>query len=378
MLNLQFDPIDTLFFRDGTPFAADSSPQDGVTSMFPPSPATVAGALRAALARCNGWRDSARWPAGLNKVLGDGPDELGALSIEGPFLLRNGEPLFQVPRHLLGVVSENGWVPRALLRPGRPVSCDLGDAVRLPDLAGTINEPEKLKEGIGQWLKLAGMMAVLRGELPLAADVVPSTRLWSEEPRIGLKRCRSTRTAATGQLYSTRHIRLARGVSLGVRLRGVPPTWELPLDRPIPLGGESRAAVCREWDGDSALEPLRTRFNASQRVSIIALTAIASLPEGIRLGLHLSDGPGLVRVVSACTGRPQRIGGWDSLARRPLALRSSVAPGSVFFCEVDEPHGFSHTGPERGHLSGVGSRQAWGFGLVALGTWHDDEERGTT
>ena len=46
-----------------------------------------------------------------------------------------------------------------------------------------------------------------------------------------------------------------------------------------------------------------------------------------------------LRVVSACLGRPQRIGGWDSLARRPLPLRSVLPSGSTLFCEVDNPAG---------------------------------------
>ena len=101
-VGFQFDPVDTLFLRDGTPFALDSSPQEDVESLFPPYPPTMVGAIRAAIARCNGWRFGACWPKHLNSVLGNGPDDLGTLKFTGPIVLRKGEPLFPFPRHVLG------------------------------------------------------------------------------------------------------------------------------------------------------------------------------------------------------------------------------------------------------------------------------------
>ena len=69
-------------------------------------------------------------------------------------------------------------------------------------------------------------------------------------------------------------------------------------------------------------------------------------------------------VVSICMDRPQRIGGWDSLAGRPLRMRSVIPAGSVLFCEIPEqglPDG------EEDGLIRVGARTEWGFGLAALG-----------
>lgn len=58
------------------------------------NPVTVAGALRAALARSRGWNGRGRWPQALRGILGDGPDHLGRLFLDGPFLLREGRPRF--------------------------------------------------------------------------------------------------------------------------------------------------------------------------------------------------------------------------------------------------------------------------------------------
>ena len=100
------------------------------------------------------------------------------------------------------------------------------------------------------------MNAVLRGELPAPDDVVSNRTLWNDEPRIGLERNPDTRTAEEGLLYSTRHVRLACGVSLGVRIDGLPPDWRPPFGRTLSFGGESRTAACRQWNAALSLDGL--------------------------------------------------------------------------------------------------------------------------
>lgn len=368
MIGVRLEPLDTLFLRGGEPFTADSAPQDGVASLFPPHPATMVGALRAALALGNGWNGQGRWPEKLNEVLGDGAEDLGRLSIDGPFLLRCEQPLFPAPRHLLGSTETGCWVPRAALRPGPAAACDLGDAVRLPTAPRAAGEAEKLKAGAGCWLTKAGMESVLRGELPNEKEIVSSKKLWKEEPRTGLERDRNARTAREGMLYSTRHIRLMRGVSLGIRIAGVPEQWPKIFGRVAPLGGESRLAEYREWDADAALHMPETE--AARQVTLIALTPL-DLDEAVYRGEQPLTVPGGARVVCACLDRPQRIGGWDSLAHRPLPLRSVLPAGSVLFCETADPRRFVEAAEAKNGLLRIGARQRWGFGLAAIGTWPD-------
>ena len=366
IVGVHLQPVDTWFFRDATPFTAQSTPQEQVGSLFPPHPPTVVGAVRAELARLNGWNGAGRWPPELCQVLGNGPDDLGKLSFGGPFLLRDGQPLFRAPRHLLGAADSNGWRPAALLRPGSPVACDLGDAVRLPELPDTAIGIEKLKPGDDAWLTAAGMNAVLGGGLPEAAEVVPSVALWEEEARIGLERERHTRTAKEGMLYSTRHVRPRRGVALGMHVAGVPAEWVRPFDRVMPLGGESRLAGCREWTPELRLDAPVERIRSARRVALIAVSPL-DLDETVRPGAPVVGLDG-ARIVCACLERPHRVGGWDSLARRPLPLRSVLPPGSVLFCEIADGERFP-AAASAGGLARIGSRQEWGFGLAALGGW---------
>lgn len=376
MIGVSLEPVDSWFFRDGTPFTAGSTPQDSVNSLFPPHPPTVVGALRATLALDHGWNGRGRWPSRLNAVLGDGPQDLGKLSFDGPFLVQHAKPLFRAPHHLLGSREGQGWIPRALLRPGSPVDCDLGKGIQLPEMASTDGDSANLKPGDDQWLTQEGLNAVLHGRVPGRSHVVPSKCLWSVEARAGLER-NEHRTAKEGMLYSTGHVRPHAGVCLGARISGLPPQWS-PPDRLAPLGGESRLAACRPWDveGELSVRAPLDWITTRGQLTLIALSPL-DVEEEVVLGKRPLEIRGIPRlgaldVVSACLQRPQRIGGWDSLRRCPLPLRSILPTGSVLFCRLSEPP--SITIRSSCHMGHVGSRQEWGFGLVAPGIWPSDCE----
>ena len=374
MIDVRLEPVDTWFFRDGTPFSAESSPQEAVGSIFPPHPTTTVGALRAAIALCNGWNGRGRWSDQISAVLGDGhgPNDLGALAVDGPFLLQDGDPLFPVPRHVFGSIREGKWIPSALARPGdKRTECDLGDDVLLPEFPQTNGSAAELKNGERQWLTRAGMESVLAGEAPKAEETVASEALWSEEYRIGLERNDRTRTAEEGMLYSTRHVRLERGVSIGMRVTGVPEGWTMPFGGMVPVGGESRLAECLEWDVNFEFAAPAEQLAASGKVAVIALSPL-DIERDVYCGKKPLEALGGARVVSACLDRPQRIGGWDSLTRSSLSLRSVLPPGSALFCEIPE-RGRDEVKAEFGTIR-LGARRNWGFGLVAVGCWPKNRE----
>ena len=372
MIGVELTPLDTWFFRDGTPFFAGESPLGAVGSLFPPHPGTVVGALRAALAVNRGWNGRGRWPAEFRSVLGDGPEDLGRLTFDPPVLLRDGQPLFPVPRHVLGAGNPSEWIPATFLLPGPAAACDLGEAVRLPRALPFDGDPHDLKPGGGQWLTSSGLTAVLNGALPLPEDVVFSGDLWAMEARTGLELDRETGTAVEGMLYNVRHVRPASGVSLGAGIHGLPHDWTAPFGQLLPLGGESRLAECREWDGD-------LRFGGPAEISTsheIAVMALSPLDVGdeVCMGMQPIDDLAGARVISAAMERPLRIGGWDSLSRSPLPMRSVLPPGSVLFCEVDDPSQLQLTSAADAGLVRLGQRQEWGFGLAALGVWPQSRE----
>jgi CRISPR-associated protein Cmr3 len=174
-------------------------------------------------------------------------------------------------------------------------------------------------------------------------------------------------------LYSTRHVRLMPGVALGLRVAGVPEEWTLPFGHLVSIGGEGRLAECQPWSADPAIEQPLSTIEADGRVALIALTPL-ELPAEICEGRSLLDVFGGMRVVSACLRRTERIGGWDSLTRRPLPLRSVLPTGSALFCEIGDRQRFHDAVALTGSMPRVGARQQWGFGMVALSTWPRESE----
>jgi CRISPR-associated protein Cmr3 len=351
-------PIDTWFFRDSTSYYMDASPQAGVRGVFPPYPSTVSGAIRAALARDQGWNGAGSWSEELKPVLGHGPDDLGQLTFMGPFVVRDSEPVFPMPRHVVIERTAKGrdrpffWSPNK-----REIFSDLGSSRQFPGRSTPDHVASNPVEGL--WLTLAGLRHVLRGELPSQSDLVHRSKLWREEPHIGIQRQLETRTTGEGALYSAHHVRLSAGVGLGVETIGVPDDWSIAPGSMLPLGGESRLAACESWDFELTLEVAPQ--SPTGWTTLIALTPALVEHSALCGDTELIAGTGL-RVTSACVDRPVRIGGWDSLARQPLRLQNALAPGTTLFCQGDLPRLQVARGMVR-----LGKRTSAGFGLFAIG-----------
>nr|WP_281418398.1 type III-B CRISPR module-associated Cmr3 family protein [Azospirillum soli] len=363
-------PTDTLFFRDGRPYNQGDEGLAHARSLFPPHPSTLTGALRAALALGRGWNGGSPWSGDLTADLGDGPDMTGGtLRFGAPLLLRMGnggwEPLYPAPRALVGTDAF------ALLRPGRPLDCDLGDGVRLPeDPAGLRRKPVE-----DLWLTSAGLALALddrAAELD-ASHMVRSDALWTAEPRVGLALDKASRTARHGQLYAPVHVRLADRVALAQPVEGLPEGWK--PTRLVPLGGEHRTAMV-DLLAEPPVPPRATAFkpagDGTRRCVMLVLLSPARVGEGwLRPGALRDDGWAGAEIVSACLGDPVPIGGWDSRpgetrgVRGPRPLRAFLPASSTWFLHA--PEGWSPPRPWLGDPTDA----RHGFGRFALGTFTD-------
>lgn len=377
MIGIKLTPLDSLFFRDSTPFASGSSSQVEVGGIFPPHPTTITGSIRAALARANGWSTGQeRWPERLNSVLGNGPNDLGLLRLKGPFLLYKNEPVFRVPRNILGIVEKDGfWEPIVTLSPGDPIECDLGKSVRLPSYDHVDLAENKLRFGTDTWLTVMGMNRVLNGSIPSRRreELLQSSDLWASERRIGIELDAAKRTAKEGMLYGSIHIRLLEDVAIGIFVDGVPDTWEIPFGELILLGGEGRLAYLEKWEYTLPLQEIGMNLESSRNILVVTLTPL-DIEKEIVKGDDKISGQTSLKIISGCLDRPMRIGGWDSLARKPLPTRSVLRPGSVFFCTKLDGHSLIDTTLSQGSQPSIGLRQEWGFGVVALGVWNEGTE----
>lgn len=384
MMNLKLTPHDVLFFSDSTPFSTGTAAQSEPGGLFPPMPLTVVGALRSALARAKGWTGKGPWPNELRPFLGESPNQLSKavdrhsktgqpmVHFAGPYLLRDDEVMFPLPRHVLGSIEHGRFWPRAIARPGAPVDCDLGDQVRLPTWPTKADQP-RLAAANNHWVTADGMRAILAGSLPEADAIVHQDALWLEERRVGIERKPDTRTKVDRKLYSARHVRLQPGVALGVQISGWPPAWPSLLGTNLTLGGEGKLVTCEPWQGPQPIGFTAQEATAQRLFTAITLTPLDLDEKSALLHRKLST-LGNVRVVSACLDRALRVGGWDSRNCKPLPNRCLLPAGSVLFCErINDDAGTMR--PNRHTRFQIGRRRTVGFGEVALGFCFQEEEQ---
>ncbi len=397
MHNYLLAPIDTLFFRDGSPFNLGETGQMEVKGGFPPHPTSIVGALRAILARHapveDKWAGVGKWSDAIENILGNYED-LKTLRFQGPYLFYKNTVLFPTPLQIVQKTLDDGKKSyiTCLLPSKTFYNTDLGKEVHLP----TESQISKAKSGslkrLGGYLKGEQMALVLKGQLPQQEQIISELCLWHSEDKIGIKR-NEERTTSEDSLYQIQHSRLQMGVSLGVSVEGLSDSWGLPDTCITTLGGEARMVEivsCQENFAKSieALKPDKLVDNGDHWLYTVTLITPADFnTEKLSMwqfNWNTSKKPltsyasesiieeqlAILRgeVVSACLGKPILIGGWNSIGRRPLDLKPCVPAGSTWFLKAAK----AETNGEdilKQHGKHIGLRTEWGYGQILIGTW---------
>lgn len=372
---ISFSPVDAWFFRDGRPHHAGEAGHNYVKSLFPPHAPTVIGTIRSALARGQDWEGRGAWSSDLHSTLGNGAHNLGTLRFTGPFVTHKRQTLLPVPLHLLGGSGEQPnaarWTPTTFLAASETeLECDLGN-VRFPVPLNCSKKVGQLKEPAGMWVTIDGYSRILRGEYPKQDFLFHSDQLWKTESRVGLARDHASRSAEEGKLYSPSFIRLHKEVQLAIWVDGIPDDWTIPdLNA---FGGESRLAYCKMETSERPLPEVpaeKIRECGRFTVSLLTPFLLPSTSQGQqthpRLGdtLHSLSG---ARIVSACIGKPIRIGGWNSVHQEPEPLQAYLPAGSTWFCELTRPDALDSLLEKHGQT--IGDRKPHGLGQIAIGAW---------
>lgn len=388
-LAVRFEPMDTWFFRESRPHNAVGASE--LRSMFPPPARTLSGALRTLVGENAGvdWRDF-KPSHPMAQVIGYG-DELGPLTLDGPGVDFNGEPIFPAPAFLLG---QGEGAQRCInrLAIGSAVVTDLrsdGMPLHLPTIPGGEHGYDPLE---GTWLTAQGMACVLAGGLP-GIDMLLEEKghcdpeeqgmrkaLVQEEPRLGIARENAKRTAAEAQLYQTRHLRLNKGVGVTLGVRGLDQA-RLPSGTSlVRLGGEGRMAALTWRSATEPVKGLRPKLAERTKGLILVLLTPADLsgdwlPPGFvpckGAGCWTGEIAGVrLEIYSAVIGKPIREGGWDQAAGAPRTVRSLLPAGSAWYCTLD---GDKERAIEVLHGSAIGCDQALGRGRLAVGLWPESE-----
>lgn len=370
-------PFDATFFRDGRAFSqADEGLAEGRT-MFPPLPTVTAGAMRAAIARANGWRDPSG-PWSRSDLMPGDRNDLGGFAFRGPFIVRGTDALFPAPAYLF-TKGEGQQATYALASPsdvsGPKAALISADTALWPvtvraekqsdsDRAnGRSYHDEKLEEGGWKeakcWLSASGLLAVLLGRIPATAYV---NDLSHEETRIGIMRDPVTHTALVGALYAATRHRLIDEASpkQPVARASLVVIVDWPkafagsrvLPDIVPLGGDGRFA---RLEPTAIISP--PSLPPKERYTIVLLT-----PAILDLGALAFPG----RLVAIAAKKPSVVGG--RTVNAPAINRVMYPAGSTFFMDARGTRDASNILAELQRIR-VGEGRDLGFGEFSIGIW---------
>ncbi|HEC84491.1 MAG TPA: type III-B CRISPR module-associated protein Cmr3 [Thioploca sp.] len=369
-----FEPLDTWFFRESRPFGTVGGSE--LTSLFPPPARTVAGAIRTLI----GENANINWNKykngevqrykGINLLTEiGGADDFGKLRLTGPYLIYNEQRLYPVPLSLLEKDNDFKY-----LQIGGPVHCDLGEKVQLPILKERGAKPLE-----NAWLTEPGLRQVLAGELPAPITIIRQSKLFANEPRLGIARNNAKRITGEGLLYQTQHIRPTENVKVAAILHEVADVLQ-PNTGQVRFGGEGRLAAVTVTKAPSA-----ANFKIptdGQNVLLMLLTPAdlgadknSWLPspefqktadkKGNTVWQGTLNGVKLT-LLSAVLGKTVREGGWDLQNECPRPVKSFMPAGSVWFCQLDDNITLAEA-VKKLHGFQVGEETALGRGELAVG-----------
>jgi len=354
-------PVDVWLFRDGKPFTAGEDHDAG--TVFPPSPFTLQGAIRAKVLAEKG-TDFSQFASQKqpDPDVGYG-DNFGKLRLRGPILVRRSgnswERLIPMPADVVKVGDVF-----ALLKPQ-----DLPFKTNLPDKVQLLWAKGKRVKEVRGWLPESEWEGYLRGEAP--KEAVDGGTLFEFEPRFGIAIDRTKQTTQVQMLYRATFVRLKDSAALWAEVEGV----QLEPQGFLRFGGEGRGATYEE------VEPLRDLTSYSPEVGK-RFKVVLVAPAWFSGGWQPESGDWSkifgkqVRLVAVALQRPQKFGGFDLAKGKPKPIRNFVPAGSVYFFETDEPFqlpkSFAFTETPDEIREANGDANAWaniGFGFALVGVW---------
>lgn len=431
----RFRALDTWFFRESRPMESVGGSE--LVGNFPPSPRTLAGAIRHIVGNRHevDWKEWGKvdtYPD-LKQRMGDA-NGYGGLRLSGAWLAREvaggTERLYPVPGNLVvkwetiapqsdktdktKVVKEaepevaEKVLKLARLQVGKPRRCNLGEQVRMPVLP---KDQQGMRGADDYWVTERGLQKILRGGVCQVEDLVAAESLFNSEARLGIAINNRQRAVEESLLYQTRHVRPEQSVMIEVDVSGLNDD-DHDSEGIVRLGGEGRAASWSVHDSGglhtAAIDPGDTAIDHAKGIILVLLTPADLYPEPTGSGDKKAVSavgkytplPGFKPVTEkgatvwkgvlygieltlhcAIMGKPVREGGWDLVNNSPRAVRSLVPAGSVFYLTVDKEGGIGAvllalSGkqiPEKPTEGQENEAYALGRGLVAVGLWPENE-----
>ncbi len=395
---ITFSPVDTLFFRGGTPFNAGDA--GFVQSIFPPTGSTAYGATRAYLLSlycehlsdyirngCDGCPASTK--CSIRDVVGSPEERDGSLDIFGPYIHVDGNLYFPAPVDLAMTKNNDGkhGILYGTIVPKDGVLCDMG-TVRLPlihsDGKKTLN-PRNVLFPIDELIKYLEGKDVsynkMRGLRSSSEDSANSPLVY-DEVQVGLALEEKLRVAREHYLYAVELVRPIEELDIWVGVDGIG-SLELAEDGVLlRFGGEGKMAYVQPNEALNLPTPnITDELSETGNLKVMLLQHAdfsgGWLPPGFepceKDGIsmwHGAVGRFEMDLVTASIAPPVYVGGWNTAAQGSRSMKALVPAGSVYYLEVDPEQAVEIV--KALHGSKIGFHTNLGYGHIALGVWRDE------
>jgi CRISPR-associated protein Cmr3 len=351
---IKLDALDTLFFKDGKPFSmGEETWADGV---FPPPPSVIYGALRTALMSSQMGKER----------LEDLINQTENLSIHHiSYILGGQDEYYPLPFDVVTYKdkepeSEDYSVFPLFIQPTGLLSSRNNYSVFPVYNMDDDYTVENIKEGL---ISRSNLIKYLKGRQGNF-----KCKKWSdflvEEPKVGIKRDRNTKTTSTddGELYRVGMKRLKNQALLQVTFSNDGRPDLSDLGGPIRLGAEGKSA-------DAYFSENTHSFKASMKTQKIRVYLATDgvfqngIPDLSRWGISAT-------LEGMATGKPYMLGGFDMAQRSPKPMLKVAPAGSVFYFKTEEPVDLSlFQGVALSDNINNTDYAKQGFGIAFMGTW---------
>lgn len=314
-MKIKIDAVDTLFFRDGKPFALGE--ENWANGIFPPAPSVFYGSLRTSYFSNN-----------LNsfKKLNTKEDESLNLKINGIFYFIDNSIAFPLPADLVMNKHDNKIYKTTLFEKPNISNFPLEKFLSFQNN----NDIERPQEEM--LLKFNFFAKYLSGNF----DELQALKLndyITIEPKIGIGRKNSTKSAAESMIYRVGMRRLEKNIkknkiSFVVDYDGL----SLPSEGILKLGGEGRPAKYKRLTEEelSDFNNLKPEIT-SNLVKIYFLTPAifenGSIPNMNNPLFKKYN----MKLISAAVSGFKYIGGFDMESKTPKPMYRAVKEGAVYY-----------------------------------------------
>lgn len=334
MNTISISALDTLFFKDGRPFAmGDETWANGV---FPPYPSVFYGALRTAYFS----EHPHTFPSRETVADPTANLHIRSISLQVKDIAGDYANYYPLPYDCVKLKEDrNNHFFSMQLQKDETASSYPCDYSLIPGDASSDRKVEHIQGGLLDYLSLE---KYLKGQ---GASFMPAktlSELLISEPKTGIARNNSTKTTQgnDGMLY---RVDLRRMETLNfetyfsVSFEGM----ELPESSLMKIGAEGKAAYFRRAAGDANPVTKPTWSEKHDVIFKVYLSTPAVFINGWYPGwIDASNGmtgtfKGLeLKLIAAAVGDYLPIGGYDMKKNRPKPMRRAVPAGSVYYFKL--------------------------------------------